>query len=67
MFTISELTSYYEEARFMELNIRNPMIKGLKFSRTISQLTEEINAKNQTLARASQIKVMKTTKLRKLI
>ena len=67
MFTISELISYYEEARFMEMNIRNPIIKGLKFSRTISLLTEEINTKNQTLARASQIKVMKTTKLRKMI
>ena len=53
IFSISELARYYEDARFMEVNIKNPVNKGLKFSRTLSEFAEEINTKNQTIARAS--------------
>ena len=51
----------------MNVSVRYPKKKELKYSRMISEFIEEVEYKNQSSSKPSQVKVLRTTKLRKLI
>lgn len=51
----------------MTVNAKNPIVKGLSFSRGMSLIIEEIQSKNMSLRNNNHIRIIKTYKLRKLI
>jgi ubiquitin C-terminal hydrolase len=63
MFAVPEFRQYYESAMYKKVKVRQPMVKDLKFSRVMENLSLQIDK----IAKSHVKRVILTSDLRKMI
>ena len=60
---------YFRDGEFLSLSVRDPVSKDrtYKYSRLMAEMAEEVMGGNKSLTKVGQVRVLKTTKLRKLV
>ena len=60
---------YFRDGEFLSLSVRDPVSKdrSYKYSRLMAEMAEEVMGGNKSLTKVGQVRVLKTTKLRKLV
>ena len=60
---------YFRDGEFLSFNVRDPVSKdrSYKYSRLMAEMAEEVMNVNKSLIKVWQVRVLKTTKLRKLV
>ena len=60
---------YFRDGEFLSFSVRDPVSKdrSYKYSRLMAEMAEEMIDGNKSLTKVGQVRVLKTTKLRKLV
>ena len=60
---------YFRDGEFLSVNASDPVSKdrSYKYSRLMAEMAEEVMGGNKSLTNVGQVRVLKTTKLRKQV